>query len=142
MEQQIEPFRCLSIALIQYQTLYVEQQIILSYLHLQSIANCDYWIGTGFDCSEIIPSGLAEPNSPPTIDSCNFRSFDGPNGVEKWTYVMENKLIVFEGALVELTVYGVGTPLLPFHLQGAVFLFFIFSSHHLALSNPLCEFSQ
>lgn len=77
-------------------------------------------MGSGTDCSLIRPYGIYLPNLNDTIDKCEFKSFIGPIGTNKWTYVNMNKLITFEGAIVEMTLYGLGTDQLPFHIQSSV----------------------
>lgn len=89
----------------------------------KNTANCKYWIGSGSDCSSIVPFGVNLPNLNNTIDQCEFRSFFGPLGTLKWTFITMNKLVTFEGAIVQIILYGIGTDQLPFHIQSAVRIF-------------------
>jgi hypothetical protein len=52
---------------------------------------------------------------------CQFRSYGGPTGPNKWDYVAAGGFLTFEGALVEVTMPGSGRDLQPLHIQSSVF---------------------
>jgi hypothetical protein len=87
---------------------------------------CEYWMGVGESCAKTPADSSPE---------CQFRSFVGPLGVNKWDYVTDNKFLTFEGALVEVTLFGTGSDLLPLHIQSS-----IFQVHAINASEDLSEY--
>lgn len=76
-------------------------------------SRCEYWLGSGDQCTSSTPSS--------SNFQCQYESYKGPMGLDKWDYVNDNKFVTFDGALVEVTLFGSGIDRLPFHIQSSSF---------------------
>ena len=74
-------------------------------------ADCSYGIGIGENCGVGSIGDLG----------CQFRTYGGPIGADKWDYIASDGFLTFEGALVEVTMPGTGSYMQPLHIQSSVF---------------------
>ena len=70
---------------------------------------CHYWMGAGSDCSGDLPSSTSEV--------CPYTMFHGERGKNPEDYEVDHKLVTFEGAINEWTLYGQGSAHHPLHVH-------------------------
>ena len=69
---------------------------------------CEFWLGVGGDCS-------GTPSE--TSDECPYSVFAGERGKDPDSYAVDQKLVTFENAINEWTLYGQGSAHHPLHVH-------------------------
>lgn len=93
----------------------VDQYLAITLTQEGKELSCGYWLGSGVNCDDISPSA-PDPNSL----TCPFRPFQGPREPDPGSYLADSLLVTFEQAVIELKIFGIGSPYLPLFVQNHV----------------------
>ena len=76
---------------------------------------CGHWLGAGYNCSALEPTGPEIPNA--TSVECPFSQFSGSRGLNPANYTAAHKLVTPVNAINEWTIYGMGNDQHPIHVH-------------------------